>query len=88
MKHKAIENGSFTYRCKGNDVVIRLFEKDGEVDELHIAVSGEREWVVIGYEDIKKAVLKARRKFMGKTSHDYGGGYIGETMYNIEEETK
>lgn len=48
------------YKCKENDCEIILFLNDGKIDELHIGVRGEREWTVIGYKDLKKAIKKAK----------------------------
>lgn len=50
------------YKCKENDAVIKLYFKDGDIDELLIGYDGGTSWNVIGYNDLKNAVIKAESK--------------------------
>lgn len=54
---------SVTYHGKENDVVIRLFNLDGKIDELHIQIDGESGWTVIGYKDLQAAIELAINEF-------------------------
>lgn len=74
----------YNYKCKENDVLIQFHSKEYEIDELWVQVEGEKSWTVIGYKDLILALEKAKKKFKPKTSHDYGGGYIGEALFNLE----
>jgi hypothetical protein len=68
------------YRCKENDVKLKFHCIDNEIDEIWIQVEGEKSWTVIGYKDLMNGISKAQKKCKGKTSHDFGGGYIGEAL--------
>lgn len=63
MKKKTKATKSITVKCKDNDVVLKLLEKDSDIDEVWVQVYGESCWTVIGYNDLKRAIAKAEKKF-------------------------
>lgn len=55
--------GEYTHRahrCVDNDNSIRVCSLDGKIDEIHISDSRGKEWIVVGYEDLKNAIKKAK----------------------------
>lgn len=72
------------YKCKQNDVILQFCCKDGKIDEILIKVNGEKAWTVVGYKDFLIGIKKAQKKCKLKTSHDFGGGYIGEALFNLK----
>ena len=57
---------SITVKGKQNDIVFRLFQKDINIDEIHVQNEGENGWIVIGYKDLQNAISKAEKKFNPK----------------------
>ncbi len=49
------------HKCKDNDNYIKVVHLDGELDELWFSTT-KRNWVVIGIDDIKAAIKKAKKK--------------------------
>jgi hypothetical protein len=47
-----------TYKCKENDVIIKVIEHDNTIDELQFQVEGDKKcgWVVVGYKDLLTAI--------------------------------
>lgn len=68
------------YKCKDNDIKLQFHCEDGVIDEVWVQVDGEKSWTVVGYKDLKNGIKKAELKSKHKTSHDFGGGYIGEAL--------
>ena len=73
------------YKCKDNDVKLQFHCKDGVIDEVWVQVDGEKSWTVIGYNDLINGIKKAESKSKPKTSHDLGGGYIGEALSSLND---
>jgi hypothetical protein len=46
------------YNCQDNDNQIRVYALDGKIDEVHFS-SFPGEWLVIGYEDLMRAIEQA-----------------------------
>lgn len=73
------------YKCKDNDVKLQFHCKDGVIDEVWVQVDGEKSWTVIGYNDLINGIKKAESKSKPQTSHDLGGGYIGEALSSLND---
>jgi hypothetical protein len=71
------------YNCKDNDVKLRFYCEDGEIDEVWVQVDGEKSWTVVGFKDLINGIEKAKKKSKLKDSHDFGGGYIGEALSTL-----
>ena len=56
-----INTKKITYNCKQNDVIIKIFTFNNEIDELHIGVEYMDEFTVVGYKDLLKAIKKAEK---------------------------
>lgn len=63
-------NDYITHKCKDNDAVIRVYIKDGIIDELMVQIDGEKSWVVIGFNSLQTALLKANKKISSKWNCD------------------
>jgi len=61
------------FKCKDNDVKLRFYCEDGEIDEVWVKIDG-------GFKDLLNGIDKANKKSKIKDSHDFGGGYIGEAL--------
>lgn len=71
------------YKCKDNDVKLQFHCEDGVIDEVWVQIDGEKSWTVIGYNDLINGIKKAESKSKPQTSHDFGGGYIGEALSSL-----
>lgn len=49
------------YKCKDNDVKLRFYCENGEIDEVWVQVDGETSWIVFGYKDFLKGVEKTKK---------------------------
>jgi hypothetical protein len=79
-KKKGVKPNEILYNCKDNDVVLKFCFVDNEIDEILVQVDGEKGWTVIGYQDLLTGLKQAKKELTPKTSHDFGGGYIGEAL--------
>ena len=71
------------YKCKQNDAEIKIFNNGLNIDEVHLKIKGENSWIVIGYDDLHSAILKANKKFnpKGLKHCPECGGLHTETAY-------
>lgn len=62
MNMKRIENGKekdmVLYRCKENNNHFVIILKDGIPEEIYIGDSLEKEWTIIGFNDLKRGFEK------------------------------
>lgn len=72
------------YKCKGNDTQLQFHCKNKKIDEIWIQIIGDTSWTVIGFNDLQNGISKALKKCKLKDSHDFGGGYIGEALFNLD----
>ena len=47
------------YKCKDNDVELKIIMQDDIIDEIWVRVIGEKGWTVVGYFDLLSAINKA-----------------------------
>ena len=47
------------YRCRDNDIVVEFYTVDDYIDELHIGVDGGSSQIVVGFDDIVRAITYA-----------------------------
>ena len=55
-------NKGFKYKCKENDVIIKVFLENNKADELWVKIDGEKGWTVIGVKDVFNAITLAEVK--------------------------
>lgn len=45
------------YKCKENDNLIKIFKDDnGGLEEIHVSNCIAQEWIVVGADDLMKAI--------------------------------
>jgi hypothetical protein len=49
-------NETFRYLCKENGNRIKVHILNGAIDEMWFSNALEKEWIVIGFQDIKNAI--------------------------------
>lgn len=56
------DNKNVIYKCKDNDVEIKIIFNGRKIDELHIGIEGMGDWTVVGYRDLQDALKLARKQ--------------------------
>jgi len=47
------------YECENNQVVLRVYIQDEQIDEVWVGLDGLDEWTIVSYPDLLKALHKA-----------------------------